>query len=1582
MNRRFRLSILLATIMMCAGIDLYAVNENFFDDGMLREELSLKGRPIYFDNADYADWHDKWEYNGMEGDNPYLPQGGRLHYLYLDNRRALTGESCFINKIVNTVTVGSGTQNLGNVLDEDLTNFGDFVAAVNADVTVGPVFSIRDASCYYAKGTTAGFSIVAGTTGSTVLDLSIVKAMAIGFYRDGQLVGTVSVGDGQSIAGVSLSLVHIPGSEDTGIDIVAEAPGVFDEISLDLAGGIQANAGRLLRVKYGFVGKPSQSKIKRTTDEGYVIDKIQGYNPVILGLPFPLTSGEYDKFFSDDDTEGAILSPVLGLAFMGSLEWRMKDPEDPYREVYTAGSDVTFEYRYVGVASLDVGSYIEIKLYDRKGNEVQTSRIEAGVLGLDLIQVGKEVITITAQKDFSGAKLSFYGGLKVGAGGFSVVSSNVRSACDTRHHCPINPTASTSVCPDQNSFQLRSNPEISVTWSLVSQPPYANAKVTAGGKVTDMFEPGEYRFRATAADGCWDETVLTIWDENELASQATCGTPMINTPDGRYGRYSAGQVNETVQGGLVPIDVVEHIDALVDEDTNNAAKVVSVNLLNNNCYVGIMREDDYIFDANKDVVSSGKRVGFMVSSPLEVVKLKALQFLQIRCYDVTPEGTTLVYQKPIDESNAVSADVAGANNDQKWRYSVSVPNIDDNGKPMKFNAFELWTSGVLGIDHLNIHYAFVDDLDNDACSSPFGCETRLLNYKDDHTTINFNGMTNAQGLSVAGGYDNIGCLIDGDMNTYCNVFNVAGAAGTVFDITLGRTLDFRQKLGLVMDENTFLAGVQAGAWLTMETYYKGIPTGDKFTDWDAVNADVAGYGDKRVLFISPKTPYDEVKITIGKVLDVANVDSRYYGFGILSDIDNDGIPDCRDFESCVSDVQIIDVVDVCATDEINIIAKGNLDTDYYYAYGTGKDLENLHLYHTATDSDLIDITFNVGNEPGIHTIVFYDGSKRPIQSGTYVVHPTETTWKKNASNGDWSKWDNWTDGSPYCCTNVIIPSGARIYPDLADEVSVENADAFCCDKIHFQPGARISSIQNLNYNQAWVEMELTPNRYHLLSAPLKEMVTGDIFIPAEMKGVHTGDYFVDVDSVAAPQNRFDPTIYQRRWYSAVNNRNWETEADKIYTTLDKLETIDGITTTKWSKNFNLLNYGYALGEGFSVWVDNGALPESTDFRFRFPKTHTRYTYFNDFTGEPIWGIDEEIARSAESNRFIYENPENVENVAFNKTICERTYDRTVYTGAADLTLNVEAEESTGYFLLGNPYMSSMNIEKLIETNKEIISGVMLYDGNVISTIRRNEDGTFARTTAQNYISPMQAAFLIANEDKNNIQLQITPEILKGDNPVSDEETDEPEALRIRLRDGVHESAALISANSGAKGNLALLDNEVAPALAVMAICEGKGYDIIPALDRIPLTILKNPGEEAYLDFNGVAGFDMESYQLLDVADNKTYTLDEGVTLSPETAASAGRYVLIRKTGISTNVDINADFNSDIYVEVTDGEIKVISNNAPIADIMIATPDGKVESTLHNVRDLEATLPITPGVKIITVTSEGNHRPTLFKIMVK
>ena len=56
-----------------------------------------------------------------------------------------------------------------------------------------------------------------------------------------------------------------------------------------------------------------------------------------------------------------------------------------------------------------------------------------------------------------------------------------------------------------------------------------------------------------------------------------------------------------------------------------------------------------------------------------------------------------------------------------------------------------------------------------------------------------------------------------------------------------------------------------------------------------------------------------------------------------------------------------------------------------------------------------------------------------------MVHPRQTTWTAayTIDATDWLRWDNWSEGIPWSCTDVLIPGDMKNYPVLKAEAAAE-----------------------------------------------------------------------------------------------------------------------------------------------------------------------------------------------------------------------------------------------------------------------------------------------------------------------------------------------------------------------------------------------------------------------------------------------------------------------------------------------------------------------------------------------------------------
>ena len=1553
----------------------------YFQSAAVRDSLANSTKPFWTN-----DWKDLPADKEKEGyvkfDND--PKYGNMTFRRLRNRRALTGETCTVNKLIGVVGVGSWTKDLGALTDEDLDNFTQVNAVVKAGVTVDPMVSVKDMDNYYTKGTVAGYAIVAGS-GNSVLSLDVIKAFSIGFYRDGKLQGVVPVREGQNGSGVTLKLLQIPGSDNICAMLTAESRWVFDEISLDCSGGIQADVANLMKIKYAFVGESTEFTI---TDGGIKnfndyydgttnvqLNEMKGWNPVLLGIPFPFTKGEVRKMTDDNLDNFATITPILNVGYQGGAKFMMKNAKDPNAEAFEAGMEAGFKYKMDAVLSLTAGTWINVILFDHKGNKVQEETISAQVLNLSLVQIGDGTVSVKAKVPFSGCEIRFLTVLGVNVGGMGIHYGFVKIAPDVSHRCDIKPTISSNICDSQTSFVLRSNPEVSVTWALsgawdldgndiMATTP---VRVTPDGHVTHM-QLGRYTFRATAKDGCYDETTITVGGMGE--SDNMCGKPITNKDADSY--ELSPKIHDT-SGSLLSVSNLKNPENILKGDYDKYAEYIGgLSLADNLCVIGIHRKDGKLmYDADpvrkdgeteEDYVMrvQPKRIGFVVEASATVLNLHALQFLQIRCYRNGKE----VYRHLIDENNAISADVGGADKLQKIRYSIEVPEMDKNNSPMQIDEFQLWNSGVLNLggSKLRIYYAFIEEAASD-CSSPLACGALVMSQKNTHTTINadetkFGGTVNVLTID-----DNLCNFIDSDLDTYMAIANTVGVgSGHTIAVNMGRILDYHHQLGIIVDNKTFLAAVKVGNWLTVETFMDGEPTGDKFTDWKVIGADVAGFGDKNILFFQPKNAYNEVRLTLASIVGALDV-QKFYGIVTRGDINNNGIPDCKDDCSCVPGVKDIDVSRVCVGDIVKVVATGNTGAKYYLRFGDKSAGTNGIVELVASSETKNNIQYEyTTKKAGEFQLTFFDGSGTPLSSVVYQVHPLQTRWLTTASNNDWNKWDNWSNGSPYCCTDAIISSDAKIFPVLG---TVEHPADYCCKDIFFEPRSAVENITSLNYRKAWVEMELKPNMYYNLSTPLKQTYTGDMFVPKNI----TAALFEPLTEDNCAESRFNPSIYQRLWATTAPGKIVSKNGKGGITLGDNTL---GVLETQWSRHFNAVTKPYAKCEGFSLWVDNGQLPATNTFRIRLPKTHTEYSYYADYD-EEILGNENLTRADNEMNRFVYEgnDPGNMTmTYVYKAGDKDVTEDRTVFVGQDSYQITLKADEPTKTFLLGNPFMSHIDIQKFLKANDNVGS-VIVQTPQGEQTIAKAGESVVATGDATS-IEPMQSFKVVSNgEQSTSLTILLTTEMIGGTKKPAAEGADMGEttrALRVNvqsLTNGCKSASLLLMADEAANDVAAvptLMDNEAKADVKVFGVARSNAYDIMPLAECTPLGIYLNRKDSISIEVVAVDDTAADDYVLHDNLTNADYALGTQVVVD-NAETSIGRFV-IRKAGASDALKAEASQGISIMQQ---GDFVVVASAADnLQSVEVRDLAGRLISKVQADGTHSLKTKISRGVQIVSI----------------
>lgn len=813
---------------------------------------------------------------------------------YLKNRRALVGPGCTVNSVGDGVKVASGLKNLQNLCNDNLDDYASFPALVDATVAASPVVSIKDNKHYYAKGTEAGFTICTNSNAG-ILKVDVSTLYGIKFFKNGEAVSdVVAVKTGQNITGLGLSLLTIPGNKLVTKSFVAEAPADFDEVQLYRM-GVEANVGEVLNIKYAFVGKARQYTITNNKDNG--IDKYaqeQGRGAFTLEAK---ANGPTDKLgisrknLIDEDLKNSFtVSAVLKIG--SSLPVTVVAIPSDGKEAFPAGTEVGFKYNSSTVLNLGVGNGATITLYDKDNKKIKEYPIEATVLGLNVIKASKDgELVLKAPQGFSAVKLQFPGVLELNLGKDDVNYAFVRMAPDlATHHCPIEATASHNVSGCENEYQLLHSDKVSnITWSIVSQPADSNISLDAQtGMVTNIYAPGDYTFKATAADSCTETTTIHY---APYYNSAEHGVTLLVNNKNEADKYA---LSNKKGGSLIQIfGGTENANAILTSDlTDFVSTKPGIEIANNTGIVGVKSVDGSNLAKNV-ATDHAMKVGFVVSSTATGLSAKALELYNIQLL----KNGNKVYGDATTHWNGISAGLIGSEKTEKGRLSIDVPAGTD------FDEIVLYSSGVLSanLDKLNVYYAYVSDetMENTANNALYGAEVVSVDNTD--ASIDLANTKIVSVATIGSGLTNMSNLIDNDMNTYMTFPLGVELNGAAVMVNVGKIVNKQQNAGKATEEEQSKQGqkiVLATNQLTLGlgvdlikvlkvTTYLDDKQQEELTDWKVLGADVIGTGGKGYVSLVTTKPFNKLKIEQVKPVSVANT-LQIGGIAITSDINEDG----------------------------------------------------------------------------------------------------------------------------------------------------------------------------------------------------------------------------------------------------------------------------------------------------------------------------------------------------------------------------------------------------------------------------------------------------------------------------------------------------------------------------------------------------------------------------------------------------------------------------------------------------------------------------------------------------------------------
>lgn len=815
---------------------------------------------------------------------------------YLKNRRALVGPGCTVNSVGDGVKVLSGMKNLQNICNDNLDDYAEFIGLADAAVAGAPVFSVKDNQHYYAGGMEAGFTICANSK-SGLLSLDLASFFKIQFLKDGENVGGLcDIENAKNVTGIGLSLITIPGSDLITKSFIAKAPGDFDEIKL-VRLGVVADALATFNVKYAFVGSAREYTITNNKENGiskYATDF--GRGEIKLETKETSPSGVKpiggDNVINEDLKDSYDLIYNLLLVATPRPITVVSKPSDN-KETFPAGTEVGFKYNSKSLLSVDVAGAVLITLYDKDGKKVGGPyNVSLSVLKLGLLEFNDGVeAVVKSPVSFSSAKIELQGLKVLKLGAETVNYAFVRMAPDlATHHCPIEATASHNVCGCENEYQLTHNASVPVTWSIVSQPADSNISLNEQtGKVENIYVPGDYTFKATAADGCTETTTIHY---APYYNSAEHGVTLLVNNKNEADKYA---LSDKKGGSLIQIfGGTENANKILTSDlTDFASTKPGVEIANNTGIIGVKSVDGSNLAKNV-ATDHAMKVGFVVSSKATGLTADALKLYNIQ---LLKKGNK-VYGDATTHWNGISAGLIGSEKTEKGRLSIDVPAGTD------FDEIVLYSSGLLGVDldKLNVYYAYVSDetMENTANNALYGAEIVSVDNTDASIDLANTNFVNI--VSIGSGLTNISNLIDEDMNTYMTFPLGADANYAAVTVNIGKIVNKQQnnvtraaaaeqnkqgqKIVLATNQLTLGLGVDLIKVLKVTTFLDDVKQ-EELTDWKVLGADVIGKGGKGYVSLVTKEPFNKLKIEQVNTVKVANT-LQIGGIAITSDINEDG----------------------------------------------------------------------------------------------------------------------------------------------------------------------------------------------------------------------------------------------------------------------------------------------------------------------------------------------------------------------------------------------------------------------------------------------------------------------------------------------------------------------------------------------------------------------------------------------------------------------------------------------------------------------------------------------------------------------
>ena len=562
-----------------------------------------------------------------------------------------------------------------------------------------------------------------------------------------------------------------------------------------------------------------------------------------------------------------------------------------------------------------------------------------------------------------------------------------------------------------------------------------------------------------------------------------------------------------------------------------------------------------------------------------------------------------------------------------------------------------------------------------------------------------------------------------------------------------------------------------------------------------------------------------------------------------------------------------------------------------------------------------------------------------------------------AINKDWNNNGNWmnpdatvAEYAPRACTNVLIPKGLSIYPDLTPVSGTDYTQMYyetaACNNIWFEHGGEVVRTDSLHYTKAFIELTLEADRWNMLSAPLRYVFPGDFYKADPCPHADQLRIYQQLFAMQNPQTGEEDTSPTGGWTKSFNNPDVAMPAGFGYA-ISLQDKSDYPSESHWTP--------LPAGERHSIWL---------------PKNDESYNIYYIASCDVY--DTRPLARNYPDNyRFIYEGGDG--------------WGSDNWTG--DITLHTnDASEEGKQVIVGNPFMAHWDFNDFyLQNTGKIKEEYKVLDSDNDAAFTTYSPLLPSWDSNDKLIAPMQSILVtsLTNFGETDLKTHVASTtqnpgiILKSTSDMN------PNLLKIVATKGDKQNHSYILFDESASNNYLLskdsyklfVTDVTGPVSVYTRSSDGYALDINVFGDytqMIPIGIRTSQTGSISLQFEGIGNFlpktdlfllDTQTGTKINLRETSEYNFDK----------TTGDLFLDGRFFLSINKVANSDLSpvqDAISIFTTGNQLQVISSSL-IKEVHIFDIQGRMIEKAINMKNSVYThdLP-SNSMYVVKVLTEG------------